>query len=293
MLSTSQESRTQSEHEPPAEPIVSIVRVDPERRLGLPAGRFTQPNHFTALVAAGALTAGFYAALLPFEPMWVYQTFTQRGWVPYSVVLLSFWSLVILFVKWRKLAAQRRALSVRLLPDDPTFVLSPNAATEVLNNLHVMVDEPRAFFLFNRIEIALSNLRNLGRVADVDEILQSQADNDESVVESSYTILRGLLWAIPVLGFIGTVLGLSSAITSFSGILQASDDARLLRDGLRDVTVGLAIAFETTLHALVAALAIHLLLTMVHRKEEELLDGCRDYCQRNIVGRLRLTMEGT
>ena len=71
-------------------------------------------------------------------------------------------------------------------------------------------------------------------------------------------------------------------------MLGVSSEVDELREGLQEVTLGLAVAFETTLQALVAALAIHLLLTLVQRNEERLLNDCREYCQRNIVGRLRI-----
>jgi len=125
-------------------------------------------------------------------------------------------------------------------------------------------------------------------VSDVDDILRSQASNDESRMESSYSLLRGFVWAIPVLGFIGTVLGLSEAIGQFGTVLQSADDIEVIKTSLGGVTGGLATAFQTTLEALVAALFIQLLMTFVKKKEEEFLDECFDYCLRNVVGRLQV-----
>jgi biopolymer transport protein ExbB/TolQ len=151
------------------------------------------------------------------------------------------------------------------------------------------VDDPRHFLVLNRIQIALSNLRNLGRVTDVDEILRSQAEHDEAAMDTSYSLLRGFIWAIPVLGFIGTVLGLSDAIGAFGGMLGTVDDVSQITASLRDVTGGLAVAFETTLEALVAALAIQLFATFLRKSEEEFLDQAREYCHKHIVNRLRMT----
>jgi biopolymer transport protein ExbB/TolQ len=155
--------------------------------------------------------------------------------------------------------------------------------------MHSICDNPRQFMLFNRIELGLSNLRNIGRVGDLSDIFQAQADNDEDTAESSYGMLRGLVWAIPVLGFIGTVLGLSQAISQFGAVLSESADTAAIKPALQGVTAGLATAFETTLVALVAALFIQLMMTLVRHSEERLLDRCKDYCQRQLVGRLRLS----
>jgi len=209
--------------------------------------------------------------------------------VPYFIVLFSLWSIVILVVKAWKISVQRSALAVTIVSEDPQFVISSSTAQMVLDQMHLVADEPRDFILLNRVQVALANLRNMGRVGDVDEILQSQSDHDESVMESSYTIVRGLVWGIPVLGFIGTVLGLSRALGSFGTVLSSTEDVAELKNGLQQITGGLSLAFETTLQALVAALFIQMLLTLVRRSEERLLDDCREYCQRHIVGRIRLT----
>ncbi|MBI3272956.1 MAG: MotA/TolQ/ExbB proton channel family protein [Planctomycetes bacterium] len=214
--------------------------------------------------------------------------FTERSWVQYATVFLSGWSLAILAIKWAKLRLQARALSLRLVPDAGDFVLSPVTAPLLLHNIYAAVDDPRHFLLLNRIARSLGSLKNMGRVSDVDDVLRSQAENDENYLESTHTLVHGFVWAIPVLGFIGTVLGLSDAIGSFGSILTKGAEMSDLRAGLQSVTSGLSVAFETTLVALVAALCIQLLLTLLKKREMEFLDACGDYCHANIVSKVRI-----
>jgi len=269
-------------------PPLDWSRRDIERRLGFPGGRFTRTNNILTCILGTVLSVGFYATLIPFPDSVVSTMFMKRGPTPYAIVFLSFWSLAILFVKWRKLALQRQALRHHVMPDDPAYVLSAATVEPVLSRVYATVDDPRNFILFNRIVVALSNLRNLGRVTDVDEILRSQAAQDESAVETSYSLLQGFVWAIPVLGFIGTVLGLSEAIGQFSGVLGSGSDIEQITGALKGVTGGLATAFETTLEALVAALVIQLLITTLRKAEEEFLDEAMDYGLRYVVSRLRI-----
>jgi biopolymer transport protein ExbB/TolQ len=175
-----------------------------------------------------------------------------------------------------------------VLPEEPSFVLSAATVEQVMHRMYAVVDDPKHFVLFNRIAIALSNLRNLGRVSDVDDMLRSQAEHDESSTETSYSLLKGFIWAIPVLGFIGTVLGLSQAIGGFGSVLGETDDIGQIAASLQVVTGGLATAFETTLAALVAALVIQMLFTFLKKAEEEFLDECAEYCHRHVVNRLRI-----
>lgn len=276
------------------------LRKDIEQRLFFRGGRYTRVNSLLTFILALFASCIFYAALLPFKESAFAQMFLPRASVsgqaqsplapliPFAIVFFSSWCLAILFIKSRKLKFQRRALAYDVVPNDVDFVLSAGNVDTVIDRIYEIVDEPRHFVLFNRISVALANLRNLGRVADVDEILKSQGENDESGLETSYSLLSGFIWAIPVLGFIGTVLGLSSAIGGFGGVLESSDNIETIKSGLKSVTGGLSDAFVTTLQALVAALFIQILLTFLKKSEQEFLDECGEYCVSQIVNRLRI-----
>ena len=196
----------------------------------------------------------------------------------------------ILFVKKRKLSFQRKALDLKPFPDDPDFLLNADSAQHVIAVIHRLVDDSRHFVLLNRIERALSNLRNIGRISDVSDILQTQAEYDEGYQDSSFRLINGFIWAIPVLGFIGTVLGLSSSIGEFGTMVEVSGgDPDALKASLGGITSGLSTAFETTLIALVAALIVQLRLTFTQQAESVFLDECSDYCHAHVVSKLRLT----
>jgi biopolymer transport protein ExbB/TolQ len=270
---------------------LSWNKDDFEQRFLGGGGRFTRVKLLPSSVGGALLLVAFYAALTQFEDYEIALMFTQRGLVPYAIVFFTAWSLVFLFVKWRKLKFQMRALEDRycVVPRDHGFILAKGTVDAVKNNIYQTVDDPKYFVLFNRIDIALSNLKNLGQVGDVDEILRSQAAHDESVMETSYSIISTFVWVIPVLGFIGTVLGLSEAIGQFGSVLEGAGAIDEIKSSLQNVTGGLATAFQTTLQALVAAMSIQLLLALLKKSEEEFLDECTEYCVTHVVNRLRMT----
>ena len=196
--------------------------------------------------------------------------------------------LAFLLIKWRKLKVQRKALDIKLGSDEVGFVISPMNAQEIIKEINKSAFSGADFMVLWRIERALSNLRNIGRVSDVSSFLSDMAENDSNYVENSYTLPKGLIWAIPVLGFIGTVLGLSQAVGGFGAVVAGGADLEALKGALGGVTGGLATAFETTLIALVAALIIQLLMTLLQHKEEEFLDDAANYCHRNLTSRLKM-----
>ncbi len=267
------------------------MRRDIERRFGFRGSRYTRVGSVLPAILAAMMTVAFFFAMIAIGRNPWTDMFTQRGWTPYVIVFFALWSIVILLLKRSKLKLQRRTLRLVVIPDEIDFVLSMETVNRVMQCLYEVCDDPKSFVLLNRIYVGLSNVRNLGRVVDLGEILRMQADHDESVMETSYNSIRGLVWAIPILGFIGTVSGLSYAIGGFGRVLSRTDDPSQLIEALKGVTGGLATAFETTLLALIAALLVQMAMTFQKKREEEFLDECTEYCQREVLSRLRLSEE--
>ncbi len=110
---------------------------------------------------------------------WYTAMFLERGLTPYTTMLLFFWALGILFLKSQKLRIQTQTLNLSAVPQEPDFLLNRESARAVLTRIHSLVDDASHFLLLNRIERALSNLKNIGQISDVASILRNQADYDE------------------------------------------------------------------------------------------------------------------
>ena len=278
--------------------VLNWSQQDPEAKWGFSSKKFTAVSNLTSFLLGLILTLLFYAALYPFHLMNKWQMVNMffhggpenRSTIPYYTVFLSCWCLAFLIIKAKKLALQKRALQISLVPDDAgsDFVISPMNAQDILNSLSRQVLQVKDFMLLWRIECALRNLKNIGRVSDVSSLLSDLAEQDANFVDSSYTLPKGLIWAIPVLGFIGTVLGLSQAVGGFGTVVASGADLDALKGALGGVTGGLATAFETTLIALVAALIIQIFLTFLQQKEDAFLDDCASYCQNQLTSRLKM-----
>lgn len=107
----------------------------------------------------------------------------------------------------------------------------------------------------------------LERAADVD------ADLYQLSLETSFSLVKVLLWAIPILGFIGTVIGMSQAVGSFDAVLGNADNVDGLKAGLTKVTSGLGTAFDTTYLALVISVLLAVPINLIERQEEQILSS--------------------
>ena len=274
-------------------PLLSFSRLDPESRLGLPSGTLTTPSATTCFLLTTIVGGAVYGTSYAFrEGEWgavVWEYLTAFGRIPIPITLLSIWSLVFLLLKALKIRAQRAALRIHFVPDDTAFVLTAATADSVVDAIDRAADQPTRFMFLARSRSVLRIMRNLGRVSDVDDLIASRGDQDESTVDSGYTILKGFIWAIPVLGFIGTVVGLTQAMGRFGSALRAAGkDVDAITQQLTGVLSGLDTAFITTAEALIAVIFIHLIQTAVRRADEQLLDDVREACFDSIVSRVRI-----
>ena len=267
---------------------LSVAKRDIERRLGVTTGTGTAVNTAFAGVIALVITVLFFVIVHFLSDSYFRSMLLDRGPTQYATVALGVWSAVILLIKRNKLSVQRQSLQHAVVPENHDFVLSSQTADHVIRNIHALADDPSRYLVYNRILISLSNLKNIGRVSDVDDILRANAERDESSHQTSFATLGGFLWAIPVLGFIGTVLGLAGAIGNFSSLLDKQADVAGIVGSLKQVTGGLSTAFETTLLALLVALLIQLWMTSQRKAEEIFLDECQDYCLKQVISRIKI-----
>ncbi|MBL4702771.1 MAG: MotA/TolQ/ExbB proton channel family protein [Phycisphaeraceae bacterium] len=100
------------------------------------------------------------------------------------------------------------------------------------------------------------------------------------------------MWAIPILGFIGTVIGIGAAVAGFGGALDNTKEVSQLMLSLKSVTSGLGTAFDTTLVALVMGLILKFITDPMLKREEDLLNGVDDYCNENLMKHLNDDAQG-
>jgi len=247
----------------------------------------TDANLFLSGFIAAGLTALFYWAVVPtFSDSHIGHLLASRGWVPYLIVVLTLWSLVKLTFKYFKLLGQRRALKRFLLPNSLGERISPDDTEAFLAHLEQASQLLRNNILVNRVISALQHFSVRRDAHKVSAHLNTLADADAYAVESSYTVLKVFVWAIPILGFIGTVTGIGQAVAGFSQSIQVAQELDVLKDSLGSVTSGLGVAFDTTLLALVMSLLIMFPVTVLQKAEERFLAAVENYCSDNLLCRL-------
>lgn len=113
------------------------------------------------------------------------------------------------------------------------------------------------------------------------ETVPGAAALDVAALDNAYAMIRVYVWVLPVVGFIGTALGMSHAIGGFGDSLRANLDAGGMTARLSQMVIpGLAGAFSTTILALATAIAAHFCASTLQTAEHAILNELDQACVR-------------
>lgn len=206
--------------------------------------------------------------------------FFERGFIQYLITYLGAWSFAIGFLKQRNINWEekkhgeiRRHFSWTVNDD----------VDETLNRLKETVKQAENTRLFHRIQRAFSAFKSGMESNDLREVLLEQSERDSENVELSYTILKVLVAVIPLLGFTGTVLGISNAVNNFSTVIESAKELEQVTQHLGGVTTGLAVAFDTTLLSLLITVPLMMYVSALKKREDEMLIEVDEFCEYEIL----------
>jgi len=228
-----------------------------------------------------------YAVAYPLRSWYIGALLWDRGWVQFAEVILATWAGAILFIKSRKLAVQRDSMFFDLLPEDISAEITPSTVSQFVAHIRKLPVRSGESFLVNRVLRGLEHFGVLGDSGEVAGRLATQSEIDGNAVSSSYALIKVFVWAIPILGFIGTVQGIGQAVGAFSATMSAAGDMGALKDSFGMVTSGLGTAFDTTLLALVLSIFIMFPMSSIQKSEQGLLNWVDEYCNENLLKRIR------
>ena len=206
-------------------------------------------REYLGALAMLGLALAFPIALMVFNPTLMF----RRGWEQYVGTTIYLWAVVSLGRELRRLWRDEKAFadgdSMRIAPaaiDGSDRRLLPARLRQLLGRGHA---SGPALMELNREASAL----------------------DQEAAHGRFTVTRYILYLLPVIGFIGTVEGISHALMNISRVLPMVKDLDGFMGQLTSVTDALQVAFDSTLLALFLSAALMLAQTLVYRRAEELL----------------------
>ncbi len=242
-----------------------------------------------SFIIAVPIVIAAYILILPLiDQTMVGRVLIKSAWIGEMISFLGIWALVIISVKAFSLANRRKWLEEELLPEKIDPYITTENAPEFIRYLQSIKNSQDINLISNRLELALEKVAYGNTPAEVIQDLQMQSQVDVDKLESSYTIIRTFIWAIPILGFIGTVLGIGQAIDGFASSLESAKDLATIKDSLGHVVKGLAFAFDTTFLGLLVSLFVMFPMNVMYTAEQSLINTIDDYYTQHFGRRFRI-----
>jgi biopolymer transport protein ExbB/TolQ len=191
------------------------------------------------------------------------------------------WACLMLLARYGQVRRQRRALRLDLLPTDEGFRILPEDARPLQRRVAQLSERGGPYFLAGMIRSALSRFATSRSPQEAAEMIRSQADVELGRQANSMATVHYLAWAIPALGFVGTVRGIGLALTVAPNVTEEA-----LPRFLDVTTKNLAVAFDTTLVALLLSLVLMFLLHSIQRDQEAVVLDSQQYCLDHLISRL-------
>lgn len=168
------------------------------------------------------------------------------------------------------------AFSAHLLPEKENWVLSPDDVNQLKLNMQ-QLEQRQKFLLSDLIKKASTKYRLSKSSSEVLGVIESQVKIYNSDMESEQSFIRYTAWAIPSVGFIGTVLGIAASLGYAN---EASTP-----EGINKVTSMLAVAFDTTLVALFLSIFLMFGIHYVQKRQDKLFSKMSSYMIENLINR--------
>ncbi len=195
-----------------------------------------------------------------------------------SCFILMLWVMAIMGLKAQGVGAQRRMLSQPLISIEEGRRVLPEDARKLARPLEALPEPERRFLLPRALRGALNRYGSTGSVADVSNVVRDLCDTEADRLDSELSMVRYITWAIPSIGFIGTVRGIGTALGNAHEAVAGNIAA---------VTASLGVAFNSTFVALLISIVIMFLMHQITLMQERMVLEAQDYCDHNLIRHLQ------
>jgi biopolymer transport protein ExbB/TolQ len=214
-------------------------------------------NLYRVVEALGGTTGGFIQALI------------------YAVFIFSLFELSRMRTDIRR---QNNGFQLGLLPEQDQLVLTPDEVAEIKLQAIQLERAGQQYLVGELVKKTCTQYRNDQSIGETLQVFNAQVDNSKEEREGQLEVIRYLLGAIISLGFIGTLLGLSSSI----GMAHLAKTA----EGMPQVTGALNLAFDTTLVALLVGLVLNFFYHRYLKEMDTFYSRARGYVIDNLISRI-------
>ncbi|MEM8564469.1 MAG: MotA/TolQ/ExbB proton channel family protein [Pseudomonadota bacterium] len=191
-----------------------------------------------------------------------------------SCFILLIWALAIMGYKGRRIVHEQHLLDRSLLDVPEGTSLLPQDAREYSRSLEALPDKEQDYLLPRTLLSALQRFATTGSIQAVSDTIKESCEAESDRLDSELSMVRYIAWAIPSIGFIGTVRGIGDALGQAYQAVEGD---------ITGVTASLGVAFNSTFVALVLSIIIMFCLHQLQLAQERLVLDCQRYADKRLL----------
>lgn len=220
-----------------------------------------------------------HPVLGPYGPLM--ERYFAGHWVEYVEVAMFCIGMAALVIKLANILMQFPLLERIGLQVSNRSALAIEDATRQLDRLEELPPRLRSSYLGRRLREALESVERNQSADGLDDELKYLADLDASRAHEGYALVRIVIWATPMLGFLGTVIGITMAL----GELSPEALVKTPETAMEGLLAGLSVAFDTTAVALTLSIFLMFVQFLIDRIESQLLEAVETRAREELIGR--------
>jgi biopolymer transport protein ExbB/TolQ len=202
-----------------------------------------------------------------------------KDWEQESCVILALWALAIIGYKSWHTRAERQLLERDLVHVPEGMRILPEDTREYARQIEALPPVEAGGLLPRALLVALYRFGATRNVQDVSEAARGVCSGEADRLDSELSMLRYIAWAIPAIGFIGTVRGIGDAL---------GEAHKAVTGDVSGVTEGLGIAFNSTLIALLISIVLMFLLHQLQLAQERLVLDSETYLDQHLIRHMQV-----
>ena len=219
-----------------------------------------------AVAAADAAAMAKDASFVPARNLYI----ILKDYEQEVCFILAFWSFAIMGYKGFSLRRGRRLLDADLLR-------LPEDSRDYARQVEALPAEMRNELLPRALLSGLHRFGATRNIQDVSSAIHDVCELEFGRLDSELSMVRYVAWAIPAIGFIGTVRGIGEA-------LQQAHKA--VEGDVSGVVAGLGVAFNSTLVALGLSILVMFMLHQIQLRQERAVMDAERFLDENVVRKM-------
>ncbi len=202
-----------------------------------------------------------------------------RDYEQEACFILMFWSIFIMAYKATILFKERSLLDKDILHAKDGIKFLPQDSRELTRQIQTLPEDEQKYLLPRALSIALHRFSSTENIQDVSSAASTVCESEAERLDSELSIIRYITWAIPSIGFLGTVRGIGDALGQAHKAVEGD---------IAGVTESLGVAFNSTLIALCISIILMFIVHQLQLLQERYILDAQNYCNNNLIQHLQV-----